>query len=76
MRRSRAPEKSSIERGATLVKGSSLGCASCHVATLTLDDPIFSEPSQSATHRDARFPAGQNPLSLRRRSCARRSSSI
>jgi hypothetical protein len=59
-----AGEKSSIQRGATLVKGSSLGCASCHVGTLTLDDPIFSEPSQSPAYRDARFPAGQDPLAL------------
>jgi hypothetical protein len=34
------------------------------VATLTLDDPIFSEPSQSPAYRDARFPAGQDPVAL------------
>jgi hypothetical protein len=59
-----AAQKSAIGRGAGLVKGASLGCASCHVATLTLDDPVFSEPSQSAAYRDARFPAGQDPVAL------------
>jgi hypothetical protein len=37
-----------------------VGCASCHVPQLTLDSPIFSEPSQNAAFRDgAAFPAGQ-----------------
>jgi hypothetical protein len=53
-----AEQRSRIQGGAALVKGASPGCVSCHVATLTLDDPIFSDPSQSSTHRDARFPAG------------------
>ena len=57
-----AAQKSRIQRGASLVKGASLGCVSCHKATFTLDDPIFSEPSQRETHRDAVFPAGQNPV--------------
>ena len=59
-----AEQRSRIQRGAALVQGASLGCASCHKATLTLDDPVFSEPSQSEWHRDARFPAGQSPVSL------------
>ena len=57
-------QKSSILRGASVALSSSLGCVSCHKATLTLDDPIFSEPSQKATHRDAKFPAGQDPVSV------------
>jgi len=55
-------QQSRIQRGATLMKGASLGCVSCHKATLTLDDPTFSEPSQGEAHRDAVFPAGQNPV--------------
>ncbi|HEY8154847.1 MAG TPA: di-heme oxidoredictase family protein [Myxococcota bacterium] len=55
-------QKSRIERGAGLLRSTSLGCVSCHKGTLTLDDPIFSEPSQSAAYRDAVFPAGQDPV--------------
>jgi hypothetical protein len=29
---------------------------------LLLNDPIFSEPSQHASYRDAQFPAGQDPI--------------
>jgi hypothetical protein len=37
-----------------------VGCTSCHVQQLTLDTPIFSEPSQNAAFRDGTtFPAGQ-----------------
>jgi hypothetical protein len=37
-----------------------IGCASCHIPQLTLDTPVFSEPSQNAAFRDgATFPAGQ-----------------
>jgi di-heme oxidoreductase (putative peroxidase) len=37
-----------------------VGCTSCHVPRLTLDRPIFSEPSQNAAYRDgATLPAGQ-----------------
>jgi CxxC motif-containing protein (DUF1111 family) len=55
-----AEEAASIERGAQVFR--SIGCASCHVPNLTLDNPIFSEPSQSPLYRDAVFPAGQDPL--------------
>lgn len=38
-----------------------VGCTSCHVPTLPLSRPIFSEPSQNAAFRDGdAFPAGQN----------------
>jgi cytochrome c peroxidase len=57
-----AEQKSRIARGAELVQGVSLGCATCHRTTLSLEDPTFSEPSQSPTHRDAVFPAGQDPV--------------
>jgi Di-haem oxidoreductase, putative peroxidase len=37
-----------------------VGCTSCHVQQLTLNSPIFSEPSQNAAYRDGtNFPAGQ-----------------
>ena len=37
-----------------------VGCTSCHVPQLTLNTPVFSEPSQNAAYRDgATFPAGQ-----------------
>lgn len=40
-----------------------IGCASCHIPTLTLDKPIFSEPSQNPAFRDGdTFPAGQGTL--------------
>jgi cytochrome c553 len=38
-----------------------IGCASCHVPSLTLNNPIFSEPSRNPAYRDGvAFPAGQN----------------
>ena len=38
----------------------SVGCDSCHVPQLTLNTPVFSEPSQNAAYRDGTtFPAGQ-----------------
>lgn len=40
-----------------------VGCDVCHRPTLELDDPVFSEPSQSALYRDAVFPGGLDPLS-------------
>jgi hypothetical protein len=40
-----------------------VGCATCHVPRLTLDRPIFTEPSQNSAYRDGdAFPAGQNTL--------------
>ena len=37
-----------------------IGCASCHIPQLTLNTPVFSEPSQNAAFRDGTaFPAGQ-----------------
>jgi hypothetical protein len=47
-----------IERGRQVFD--SVGCASCHVPQLTLNTPVFSEPSQNAAYRDGTtFPAGQ-----------------
>ena len=40
-----------------------MGCATCHVPSLTIDNPIFSEPSQNPSYRDgAAFPAGQSTV--------------
>ncbi|MBI5364550.1 MAG: hypothetical protein HZA53_15340 [Planctomycetes bacterium] len=50
----------SIERGKA--RFADVGCAVCHVPSLTLVNPIFSEPSQHPKYRDGTFPAGQNPL--------------
>jgi len=41
-----------------------VGCASCHVPRLLLEDPVFHEPSAYPAYRDERFPAGQDPLAL------------
>jgi hypothetical protein len=39
---------------------SEIGCATCHIPQLTINTPIFSEPSQNAAFRDGtNFPAGQ-----------------
>jgi len=53
-------QKQSILRGGAVFR--QVGCASCHVPRLLLDDPVFSEPSQSPSYRDAAFPAGQDPV--------------
>ncbi|HKE00467.1 MAG TPA: di-heme oxidoredictase family protein, partial [Planctomycetota bacterium] len=42
---------------------SSIACASCHVPSLTVMDPIFHEPSLSPAYRDATFPSGVDPVS-------------
>ena len=40
-----------------------VGCATCHVPALTVQNRIFSEPSQNPAYRDGdAFPAGQNPV--------------
>jgi len=53
-------ERSAIQRGADAFRAAN--CASCHIPTLLLDSPIFSEPSQHPAFRDARMPAGQDPV--------------
>jgi hypothetical protein len=39
-----------------------VGCTACHMQTLTITAPTFSEPSQNAAFRDGVFPAGQDPV--------------
>jgi hypothetical protein len=56
-----AEQVNAINRGRTVF--SQVGCATCHIPSLTLNNPIFSEPSQNAAYRDgSAFPAGQNPI--------------
>ena len=38
-----------------------VGCAVCHIPSMELHDPVFSEPSQSEFYRDAVFPSGDDP---------------
>ena len=57
-----AEQAGSIQRGSAHF--ASVGCTSCHVAQMTIQDPVFYEPSQNPNYRDARFPAGQDPLVL------------
>jgi hypothetical protein len=53
-------QKSAILRGRQVFD--EIGCDTCHRPSLTIDRPIFSEPSQSAFYRDKLFPAGQDPM--------------
>lgn len=39
-----------------------VGCAACHVPSMSVRRPIFQEPSTSAAHRDRVFPSGAEPL--------------
>lgn len=39
-----------------------IGCGSCHVPQLKINNPVFSEPSQNPNYRDSVFPAGQDPI--------------
>ncbi|HLF26641.1 MAG TPA: di-heme oxidoredictase family protein [Anaerolineae bacterium] len=55
-----AAQNNAINAGRTVF--TQIGCASCHVAQFTINDPVFFEPSQNANYRDATFPAGQNPV--------------
>ena len=52
-------QTSAISRGRTTF--SQIGCDSCHKMSLTINVPIFSEPSQNPNYRDVRFPAGIDP---------------
>jgi len=49
---------SAINRGRVVFQ--EVGCATCHIPSLTVDNPTFSEPSQNPAYRDGvAFPAGQ-----------------
>jgi hypothetical protein len=55
-------EKSAIRRGSQVF--ADVGCAVCHVPSLSIDDPTFSEPSEETPYRDAVFPSGADPVAL------------
>ncbi len=55
-----AEEREAIRHGFSVFRDT--GCADCHRPVLKLNDPIFSEPSQFPTHRDAVFPSGLDPI--------------
>jgi hypothetical protein len=55
-----ASQVNAINRGAFVFDA--IGCDSCHRQSLTINDPVFSEPSQISHYRDSTFPAGQNPV--------------
>src|SRR5262249_17893440 len=52
----------SINRGSALF--TSTGCATCHVPSLTLNNPVFQEPSADAHYRDESFAGGVLPTSV------------
>ncbi len=53
-----ATQISQINRGRQVF--AEVQCTSCHIPALTINTPIFSEPSQNAAYRDGTaFPAGQ-----------------
>lgn len=56
------PQKDAISRGSAAF--ASIGCASCHHNSKTLNSSIFSEPSTMTEYRDATFPSGDNPLTF------------
>lgn len=53
-------ERQAITRGQAQFR--QIGCAVCHVPELTLDVPVFSEPSQSPFYREQVFPGGQSTV--------------
>jgi hypothetical protein len=55
-----AGELAAIELGLEVFE--QVGCASCHVPSIDLADPVFSEPSQHRDFRDELFPSGADPL--------------
>ena len=55
-----ADDAQSINRGALAFQN--IRCTACHIPSLTVNNPIFSEPSRNANYRDKVFPAGQDPV--------------
>lgn len=41
-----------------------IGCSSCHMPTMTLDDPVFREPSLSSYYRNTAFNTGEELLAF------------
>ncbi|WP_160115966.1 di-heme oxidoredictase family protein [Candidatus Halocynthiibacter alkanivorans] len=57
-----ARETTQIARGAQVF--ASTGCNVCHIPQMTLENSVYSEPSQNALYRDALFPAKTDPVAL------------
>lgn len=55
-----AAETGAIQRGAEAFRAAQ--CATCHVPSMTLENNVFTEPSRHPLFRDARMPAGQDPV--------------
>lgn len=53
------PERAEIDRGEA--EFASAGCTSCHVAQLSLNDPVFREPSITPGYFDEVLPNGMAP---------------
>jgi hypothetical protein len=53
-------EAQSIERGGQAFM--KIGCGDCHRPMISLRGRIFSEPSRNPNFREAKFPAGQDPV--------------
>ena len=53
-------EISSIRRGEAVF--AETGCADCHRPALVIDNPVFTEPSQTAEFIELLFPAGLTPV--------------
>jgi hypothetical protein len=53
-------ENASINRGSA--KFAAIGCASCHIPSMTVNNVTFTEPSQNINFRDKLMPAGQDPI--------------
>jgi len=56
-----AAESATIDAGKA--RFTTIGCASCHIQSLSLNSTIFSEPSQMKEFRDATLPGGRTPSS-------------
>ena len=52
-------DRGAITAGKTAFNG--IGCASCHIPQMTLDEPIFTEPSRVPGYFDVQFPDGSDP---------------
>ncbi len=57
-----AEEIAKINAGSAVFEA--IGCAKCHMPSLTINLPVFSEPSTNPNYRDETFLGGQNPVAL------------
>lgn len=55
-------QKTAISAGQSLF--TQANCSSCHISLMTMNNPVFREPSANSTHRDTTFPSGVNPINL------------